>query len=235
MPRPPLLWFLVLPLAAGLVLQAMYFSGVPALERIIVPRLEGMYGNTWREFGLVENLQNLLLLGIIVVAVVGLRRARPAWERAVYGLVALLAVFVFLEEIDYGLHWYEYLGGVPAEQAAETRNWHNEAGRNKSMKRLVDAGMVAWFLVLPLATARLRSPFVRRYLPGRWYALTVLAAWLLSELAHLLNDLGLNPDGMIRSNISEFREVNTYYIGLLYLVDLVYLRDRGPAREERAA
>ena len=92
------------------------------------------------------------------------------------------------------------------------------------MKRVVDVASVIWFFLVPLTTTRVRNPRVRYFLPDRWYAATVVCAWLLSELAHFLNDSGLNPDGNIRSNISEFREVNTYYLPLLYLWDLVFLR-----------
>lgn len=225
MSRTRLLVFVVVPVTTGLVLQAMYFSGVAALEQLIVPEMEGMHLNTWREFGLLESLQNLLLLGIIGVAVAGVLRVSARWQKAVFGVIAAFAAFIFLEEIDYGLHYYEYVSGIESESAAESRNWHNVGKRTSIMKRLVDAGAVLWFFVVPLATARVRAPKVRYFLPSRWYAVTVVCAWLLSELAHLLNDAGLNPDGNIRSNISEFREINTYYLPLVYLSELVFVRD----------
>ena len=82
----------------------MYFSGVHALQQIISPRIDGMYVNSQREFGLLENMQNVLLIAIVIIAGRAVFKPKPAWERAGFSGIALLSVFVLLEEMDYGLH-----------------------------------------------------------------------------------------------------------------------------------
>ena len=54
--------------------------------------------------------------------------------------------------------------------------------------------------------------------------LTVLSMVLVSKLAHTLNDSDLLPMHANRSSMSEFREIFVYYIGLLYVYELVYHR-----------
>ncbi len=222
--RTRLFVFVLLPVSVGLLLQALYFSNVPMLEHIIVPDMGDMHGNSWREFGLLENLQNLVLLAIVALAVLGVRRARLALYKLLFAATAVVSTFIFLEEIDYGLHIYEYLAGIGEEEAAEYRNWHNEGRRAAYTKRVVDVFIVVWFVLIPLFTQRVIHPVWQFLRPTRWYVVTVMCALVLSELAHSLNDAGLNPDGMIRRNISEFRELNVYYIGLIYLYELVVLR-----------
>lgn len=216
--------FVLIPVVVTLVCLGLYFSGVPWMERLVAPSMDGMYVNTWREFGLVENLQNLLLLATIAVTVTGLGRKPHLWERLLLGAIGLLALFVFLEEVDYGLHWYEWLRGIGADEAAEVRNWHNQSGRTSVLKRVVDVGMLTGFVLLPLLLRGRAGPVVDYLLPSRWFAATLVCVIGLSELAHALNDAGLNPDGALESNMSEFRETITYYAGLVYVVEFVFFR-----------
>jgi len=56
------LWSLFVPLLGGVALVAGYFSEIPLLEAIVAPRVD-------RERGLLENLENLLLLASLLLAV----------------------------------------------------------------------------------------------------------------------------------------------------------------------
>ncbi|MEX0876072.1 MAG: hypothetical protein WD114_01315, partial [Phycisphaerales bacterium] len=62
-------WYFLLPMGVSGLLLAMYFSGVRVLESVVsAPYLESVHWNSRREFGLLENLQHLILLGVAAVA-----------------------------------------------------------------------------------------------------------------------------------------------------------------------
>lgn len=220
MDRGRVLLYGVVPLAVGGVLVALYFSGVPRLQTLAAPSHQ-------REYGLVENLQNLLLLAIVACAWRAggredTRRARLGWRA-----VALLALGVVLEEIDYGSHYWRSLTGRGGP--AVNFNLHNQGDLVDWIKRAFDATLFLVFVVAPFALRRLPERW-RAWVPSPYSALTVVAALATSKLAHALEDRGWPNNASLRSNISEFREVGTYWLGLLYLNEIA--GRRGPPREE---
>jgi len=44
----------------------------------------------------------------------------------------------------------------------------------------------------------------------------------MRSLAHGLQDLGVGDPGTIEKNISEFRELNIYYLALVYFYDVAH-------------
>jgi hypothetical protein len=62
-----------------------------------------------------------------------------------------------LEEIDYGLHYYDGLAGVSRERMG-TRNLHNIGQATGGIKAVADAGMAVLFVVIPLAGRRAVPP-----------------------------------------------------------------------------
>ena len=54
----------VLPAVMSLLLIAMYFSGNAYLQQLVAPKFANMPLFSAREFGILEILQNILLLGI---------------------------------------------------------------------------------------------------------------------------------------------------------------------------
>lgn len=218
------------PLALVLPMVFMYFSGVELLQNIISPEFEGLYGNSNRELGLLESAQNIVLLVIIVLLVRGLLLHKTWWLRAGIFVALCGAVFIFLEETDYGLHYKEFFTGVTADEAAERRNWHNVGDRTNRMKQLVDAGTVLWFVIAPFALARSAHWFARVFVPDKYAALTLVAAFITRSLAHGLQDAGFEGSGTMSSNLSEFRELVTYYLGAAYLFDVSERRLLGRPR-----
>ena len=106
-------------------------------------------------------------------------------------VIALFAAFVFVEEIDYGLHWIEFINQVPLEEQAEVRNWHNEGERTSIMKDIMTAGTVLVFDIAPFAFRNTRNRLIRYLLPASQYAAGFIGIVLISRLAHYLNDLEL--------------------------------------------
>ncbi|MFP6581872.1 MAG: hypothetical protein VCD00_04880 [Candidatus Hydrogenedentota bacterium] len=225
--RQKLIWYIAVPIISTLVMVLMYFSGIPVLRQIITPTIEGIYGNSQREFGLLENLQNVLLLAMVVFAIRGAVRKKDLVERVAFGGLAFFAFFVFLEEIDYGLHFYEYARGIQSDEAAANRNLHNVGDRTSTIKRIVDLGMFVLFVVLPFGFHKSRNRYLRYLAPDRYSVFTLLGSVLVSQFAHLLNDRGYGDASNIGSNISEFREYVTYWLFLLYIRELVFRRDLG--------
>ena len=115
--------FLTVPLVIGLTMIGFHFSGLPFLSNLIVPAMDGIAGDSYREFGLLENIQHLYLIVSVVLAGYGVKTYTVLWQKLVMGLVMCGFVFLFLEEIDYGRHYYDFF--VRPEQFAVIRNLHN--------------------------------------------------------------------------------------------------------------
>lgn len=223
--------YFLIPVGVAGTLIAMYFSGNETLQQIISPRMPKMNPSSGREFGLLENLQNLILLAMIVMAAMGFRRKTQRIEKAGMAFVFLFSCFIFLEEIDYGLHFYEYAKNVPWYESTRARNLHNVGDRTNITKRVVDLGMLVAFGILPFALAKTRNPLVRFLLPTRESLLTLLAMLLVRTLAHQLKDHGFGTEGTIDNNLSEFRELVTYYLFMLYLFQITFRRSLFPNEE----
>lgn len=221
--RRKLFVYFALPLSVSGILLAMYFSGVRFFENVVaMPYFEAVAENSRREFGLLENLQHLVLLGISVIALRAIPKQSHILTRALFIGIALGAVFMFAEEIDYGLHYYEYLAGVPHDEIAEERNLHNVGDRTSRLKTISDIGMILVFGIAPLVLFKVRNPWVRYLLPDRYMIATLIAAFIVRTLSHALDDRGYGHG--LQSNMSEFRELITYYMGLLYTWQLARSR-----------
>lgn len=218
------------PLAFVLPMVFMYFSGIEILQLIISPRIEGLYGNSNRELGLLESTQNVVLIAIIILLARAVLIHKLWWFRAA-AIVALCgATFVFLEEIDYGLHYKEFFTGISADEAAERRNWHNVGDRTSRIKQIVDTAVIFWFLIAPFALAGSNFRLLRTITPDKYAALTLVAMFIIRNTAHGLQDAGFEGSGTMDSNLSEFRELATYYLGAVYLFDISERRLRGRPR-----
>jgi hypothetical protein len=190
-----LLIFLAVPAVVNLLLIGMYYSGNTALQRIVSPDLPDREYD--REFGLLENLQNLLLLTIIAVGTAAAVRKRERWQRVLFAVIVAGATVVLLEEIDYGLHYYEYLRGVPTEEIADVRGVHNVENVN-DLKKAIDVGVALLFVVLPLALRRSNHPLVVYFRPTLWYTATLVLMVALSKLvAHPLENRGFGGSGTL--------------------------------------
>jgi len=217
----------VLPGVFSLLLMAMYFSGNAYLQNIVAPSIDNMPLFSAREFGALEILQNFFLLCIVFYSLRCLMAARDGWVKLAALLLVVISVFTFLEEIDYGTHFLEYFTGEYGSLAQETwnRNWHNKTGpggvQNVSyLKLATNIGMLTGFVLAPLFLSSVRNPTIRTLVPSRWMITTVVLIVLLSLLAHYLDDAGHSfiggKPGNLHKNISEFRELNMYYLFLLY-------------------
>lgn len=223
--------YVLAPLALSGLMMGLYFSGSVPLQQLVAPTIEGLPPFSWREFGIPEMLQNAFLIWIIVVLVRSALEAGHASLSALFVLLAMGFVFVLLEELDYGQHFIEWFGGAEASLNPEEwdRNIHNRTTAEgvqygSYMKTVATATLVSVFLVAPFLLNRSRFQLVRLFTPSRWAAATVLLIALLSRIAHMLDGAGLaeinGVPGNLEHNISEFRELNMYYLFLIYFAEL---------------
>lgn len=212
-------WFFVVPMGLSGLMLGMYFSGVRWMQTVVcAPYFESVPMNSRREFGLLETLQHLMLLAVVVIAV---RSAisKPHWLLKVFmGLVALGTAFLLLEELDYGLHYYEYLAGVKHDETAVFRNLHNVGGRTAQLKSIGTVLAVVVFGIAPFALSGSKNRWVRYFTPSPYMALLLVVAVMTRTIAHTLDARGLGYG--LAGNLSEFRELVLYYTGLAYTIVL---------------
>jgi hypothetical protein len=182
-----------------------------------------------REFGLVENIQNFLLILIFLTALKGFRTRNTKIEKYAYVLIMAATGFMFLEEIDYGLHYYDHLTGKSQVTKVvvfdnEVRNLHNNGKLILNLFKLAAYIVIAlFFAALPLLPEKLKTK--NRWLnflsPSRYIVGTAICLLLLNQIARYLYKNYDYANHSLDSNVSEFEEIMTYYIIFLYLRELI--------------
>lgn len=195
---------------------AGYFSGTDALREIVAPRIN-------REFGLLENMELVPIAITVLGAIYGFRRAQTRLERMLFAIIAVVSIFIFLEEIDYGLHFYEYLTGA---DRASIRNIHNGGGRLAIFNNVAGVVIAIFYVALPLFGPYSDNKVIRYFTPPKLIVVTVVCSFMASTVAHYLNRAGYYPKGSLDGNIAEFREFFTYYLTMLYVLGLAKVLQR---------
>ena len=214
-------YYWIIPVILGTTLVAMYFSGISWMQTFVAPKVN-------REFGALENIQNLIILSILAVAFKGFLRKTLQAEKIIFAGVALAALFLFLEEIDYGLHYLEYFRGETIH--TEIRNIHNINGTRfvEFLAPIVYSVLAVFFCILPLA-ARNSSRLWLRYLTPQAHSIgTIVAMVLVAQLAFLLDRMDLPSNLSLRENISEFGEGFLHYTFFLYFYEIACKRKTPP-------
>ncbi len=220
---------MVFPTCMNLVLLGLYFSGNQFAQYLVAPQFDWLHHRSWREFGLVEQLQNLYLLTIVVLFIGAFFKRSLPLERLFFLCGAGVILFLLLEEVDYGIHFYEYAIGHEVSLDANLRNWHNDERSGeavtKNLKKITSAVMLFWFILLPLISAKVDLGALNGIIPSRWFIAGFAVSLLFSSLVHFLSDNGMDiingVEGSLKGNISEFRETSTYYLYMLYAVQLL--------------
>lgn len=211
-------------------LIALYYSQNVDLQAIVSPKPPQN-----REFGWLEYFQNIVLITILVIIGIGLKRAEFKRQKIFLCIMGLGMLFMLMEEIDYGLHYIEYLEGRSYEEQRQVRNLHNQGDNTDRLKRISDAILLFVFLVAPWVVRPHWNRWVVYFTPTRLFTLSVISMVLLSETAHSLQDNGYGvsngSEGPLSSNVSEFRELFVYWVWLLYFHCLI-LRKQWPEKRD---
>ena len=230
--RVRLLLYGVVPLVVLGGMVAMYYSGVGWLRRIVSPEASWIPAETRSEYGLLESLQNLLLAALVVVAAVGLRRKRLPWERLAVWVLLVGALFMLGEETDYGRHYLDLLGmgDGAARGVAGPFNLHRIGYLQAVLRNAAKFGVLTFFGCFAIVFAQSPRPLPRYLAPDRFAVLTVLLITALVELAWKLGDRAVLPIGSLDGHEEEFAELGTYYLALLYSVDMLFWRRYFPRK-----
>ena len=211
----------ILPSGFTLACTLIYFYNLFGLEDFIAPKIN-------REFGLIENVQLLLLILIFLRAIKGIRTREAKIEKYGFLLVAIVTAFMFLEEIDYGLHYYDYLTGKPQVTQVvifdqKVRNIHNN-GPILNLFKLTSYGVIIiFFVIFPLMPSKFKEKHaVLNFLsPSRLIISTAVCLLVLNQIALYLYHKYNSLSRSLTANVSEFEETMTYYIILLYISEMV--------------
>lgn len=211
----------ILPSFVTLSCTLIYFYNLFGLEDFIAPRRN-------REFGLIENIQLLLLILIFLTAIKGFRKRIEKIEKYGFLLVAILTAWMFLEEIDYGLHYYDHLTGKEEITKVvvfdnEVRNIHNNGPMQNLLKLTAYGVIIIFFVLFPLLPAKYkqRHPILNLLNPSRLIITTATCLLILNQIALYLYRKYNTPTSALTANVSEFEEIMIYYIILLYLREIV--------------
>ncbi len=229
--------FVIIPVFANVMVVGAYFSQISFAQQIVAPTIEGLNFRSWRELGLLESLQHLTLLVACIVAMIAVIHSRSLWKKALFACACAGAVFCFLEEIDYGVHYYNYFIVGKHGEHAPIENWHNESTNGRQnvsyLKLASNLVIIGWFVVAPMITLFKRNLPFRTWVPAAWFSAAFGLTFLFSLIAHQLEAWELSTingvKGNLESNISEFRELNSYYLLTLYLWQTGFRTGEQPA------
>ena len=202
--------------------MSFFFSGIPSLVEIANPKMN-------REWGLVEHTQLGFIAIIIAISAYASFTKKPSIQKWGFGLVSAFAVFVFLEEIDYGAHIAEYLTGVSQSQLEEITGVYNihHYGPNtaKIFKRSVYGLMLIIFIIAPILKGKFQNSVISYLIAEPKIIIIAVLTILCEMIARLLvplNNLKLED---LTLNIGEFSEIMIYYIFLMYLIQLIFEKE----------
>ena len=226
------LLFVFIPVCLNLVFIGFYFSGNQFLQFLVSPQFEWLPHRSWREFGMLEQLQNTLLLIIIILFLREVITRSSLIEKLFFSGGSLIFLILLLEELDYGIHIIEFFSGHESAIEVTQRNWHNReiSGRsiNSHLKKMSNLLTLIWFVGCPMLSSKVNFKIIKNIVPSRWFVLAFPLASLFSVFAHYLDGLSLGEiqgiAGSLEGNISEFRETSTYYLYLLYALQLTATR-----------
>jgi len=208
-------------------LIVLYYGPWPALRRLVSPEAEWIPPDLRSEFGLLESLQNVVLLAIAGVALAGARRAQSGWERIAAWALVVGAVAMLLEETDY-LTQYAYLfrdGG-----AEETpRNLHRLGYAQIVQDNLVRLGLSTLFGAFAIVFANHRNAVLAYLAPDRFVVLTLLLTTALQEFVWWHSARVPLDHGSLAGNEIEFYDLGNYLVVLLWAIDLTRWRRLEPA------
>ncbi|HEX8334689.1 MAG TPA: hypothetical protein VF622_18845 [Segetibacter sp.] len=203
----------ILPTLITLKCILIYFFNFFGSSHIISPEVN-------REFGILENLQLLLIIIILLIAIRAVRLKENKPEKYLFSFIAALSLFFLFEEIDYGLHYYELFSDNIKNTTI--RNIHNNGKITSVFKMTAYIILVVFFGIFPLISAKIkqRVPFLNYIGPSKNIVSATISLFVLNELAFYLYHQNFHSNRSLDGNVSEFEEFMTYYIVMLYIMEL---------------
>ena len=212
------LWYWIIPTVVLGTLMAFYFSGIPVLVEFVCP------STNW-EWGILENMQLAIILGILGLAVYGFFKKENRLLEVGFGFLALFTLWVFLEEIDYGAHFRELFFGTRESYLRDLtgiKNLHNLNDGAKYWKRAVYIIMAVGFVIAPFFKDKINHSLLSFLIPKPKILIVAILSIAVDLVPRLLVKFQIFEDGGLGTNIGEFSEVVVYQIFLIYLYQLIF-------------
>tara|TARA_B110000046_G_scaffold113818_1_gene121085 strand:- start:12327 stop:13031 length:705 start_codon:yes stop_codon:yes gene_type:complete len=201
------------PLIVSVLLVLMNYSGIQLFTELVSP-------NVNREFGLLENLQ-LLLIATTFVYIIKAIRLKDFWfEKLTYTVLSLFFLVLFLEEIDYGIHYYEYFIKGVEEDKSIVRNFHNQGDNNFYLRQSSYVVMVLVFVLLPLLRRKIKNSVIHHISASSSIIYSFLVYLFIGQLSRWMPKFGMPVNESLRGNHQEFEELVLYYIILLFVYEI---------------
>ncbi len=213
-------YYWILPAVVVTVLIILNYSGVAVLQAFVAPEIN-------REFGVLENLQSLVILVIIFICIKGAIKTPSRLEKVIYVFGSLFFFVAFLEEIDYGLHFYEYINNIAPEQKVVTRNFHNINDNEYlyEVRQVIIVTLVIFFILLPLLKNKIQNQYIKHFIADKMIITTFIVYVLIGGLlVRMLPKLGMPHNPSLFGNHQEFEELISYYMILLYVYEIILLK-----------
>ena len=201
------------PLLLVLLLVFMNYSGISFLTELVSPDVN-------REFGLLENLQLLLIASSLVYALKAIRLKDFWFEKLAYVVLGIFFLLLFLEEIDYGIHYYEFFVKGVEEDKGMVRNFHNQGDNNFYLRQTSYVVMVLLFIVMPLFKKKIRINLFHHFAAKQQIIYSFIVYLFIGQLSRWLPKLGMPINESLRGNHQEFEELILYYIVLLFVYEI---------------
>lgn len=211
-------YYWILPLVSVSILVLFNYSGISFLKTLVSPEIN-------REFGILENLQLVVIALIFGITLTAISKKRQFIENLGYAFLSLLFLLAFLEEIDYGIHYYEYFFNSGVEDKTIVRNLHNQGENNYYLRQATYVVMVICFVVLPLTKNKIDIPFIQYFCADKLIVASFAVYLFVGQIARLLPKWGMEVNESLRGNHQEFEELTFYYIILLYLFEISRIKE----------
>ena len=206
--------YYILPILVSWTLAFIYFAGSRWMQDLVAHSYN-------REFGLLENLENLLLLLIIIISFTLLRRSVNGTMKIIYVLCLLASLFMLLEEIDYGFHYWNYFNGIHPQDDPVIHNIHNQGKNTIKILMWICYAIILLFIIIMPHVKKDRLPeWIVNFIPSIKLHFTVLAIPLISRMPHILNNMNFETNQSLYHNLSEFEELAIYYIFFLFFYEM---------------
>lgn len=204
----------------------IYFFDIFGMSYLMAPEYN-------REFGFVETTQAIVIIGIVLVCLMGFNHEHTL-VRYFFRIGLPVSVFIFLEEIDYGLHFYDWYVGkttamINAEYETGVRNLHNSFDLTNGFKKLayVFLAFVCLLEAKPQGVLNFRflnkfqSLIPDRFRPDSLLALTVILIPVINQVAFFIKNNFEVKSNVLKGNLSEFEETLIYYAAFLYVFQVL--------------
>ena len=207
------------PTIIGGILVAMHFSGISWMQTFVSPA-------THRELGAPENIQNLIIFSVIILAFQGVKRKVWKIEKIAFVLVAATSLFLLLEETDYGRHLYKYFIDPSYRWPIWNVHFMQMGLLNRILLVVVYTMLPLFFCILPFVARKSSNLWVKYLSPEPHSLGTVLGMILVSQSSQFLNNLDMYAEFSRKSGMimSEFGEGFVHLLFFLYFYEIVYKR-----------